>query len=107
MTIARVVDAHVHLWDPARTDWYPFLTPEGGQALNMGDTTPMARRFDQPTYFAESAHWNVEKFVHVAAATVAYSVDETAELDEQARALQRPHRKRNQHVRRELARIEA
>lgn len=21
----RVVDAHVHLWDPARTDWYPYL----------------------------------------------------------------------------------
>ena len=23
---ARVVDAHVHLWDPARTDWYPYLS---------------------------------------------------------------------------------
>ena len=22
---ARIVDAHVHLWDPARTDWYPYL----------------------------------------------------------------------------------
>ena len=22
----RVVDAHVHLWDPARTDWYPYLS---------------------------------------------------------------------------------
>ena len=21
----RVVDAHVHLWDPARADWYPYL----------------------------------------------------------------------------------
>ena len=22
----RIVDAHVHLWDPARTDWYPYLS---------------------------------------------------------------------------------
>ena len=22
----RVVDAHVHIWDPARTDWYPYLS---------------------------------------------------------------------------------
>ena len=38
---ARVVDAHVHLWDPARTDWYPYLS--GGRELNMGDVTGMAR----------------------------------------------------------------
>jgi len=49
----RVVDAHVHLWDPARTDWYPYLS--GRQQLNMGDVTGMARRFDVPTYMAESA----------------------------------------------------
>ena len=24
--IERIVDAHVHLWDPARADWYPYLT---------------------------------------------------------------------------------
>ena len=23
---ARIVDAHVHLWDPAQTDWYPYLS---------------------------------------------------------------------------------
>ena len=64
---ARVVDAHVHLWDPARTDWYPYLS--GRQQLDMGDVTGMARRFDVPTYLEESAGWNVEKLVNVAAAT--------------------------------------
>ena len=33
--IERIVDAHVHLWDPARTDWYPYLT--GLRELDMGD----------------------------------------------------------------------
>jgi L-fuconolactonase len=29
---ARIVDAHVHLWDPAHTEWYPYLShpPEQG-----------------------------------------------------------------------------
>jgi predicted TIM-barrel fold metal-dependent hydrolase len=88
MTIERVVDAHVHLWDPARADWYPYLA--GMQELDMGDISGMCRRFDQATYFAESARWNVEKFVHVAAAAPPVLVDETRELDEQARATGHP-----------------
>jgi predicted TIM-barrel fold metal-dependent hydrolase len=76
---ARVVDAHVHLWDPARTDWYPYLS--GRQQLDMGDVTGMSRRFDVPTYLAESARWNVQKLVNVAAATGRHSIDETLELD--------------------------
>jgi L-fuconolactonase len=79
---ARVVDAHVHLWDPARTDWYPYLS--GALELDMGDTTGMARRFDLATYQAESAGWNVEKLVNVAAATGGHSADETLELDRRA-----------------------
>jgi L-fuconolactonase len=81
---ARVVDAHVHLWDPARTDWYPYLS--GRQPLNMGDVTGMARHFDVATYRAESAGWNVEKLVNVAAATGRHSIDETLELDQRAEA---------------------
>jgi L-fuconolactonase len=80
----RVVDPHVHLWDPARTDWYPYLS--GRTELGMGDVTGMARRFDVPTYMAESAGWNVEKLVNVAAATGRHSVDETLELDRRAEA---------------------
>ena len=78
----RVVDAHVHLWDPARTDWYPYLS--GRQEIGMGDVSGMARRFDLPTYQAESAGWNVEKLVNVAAATGPHSVDETLEMDRRA-----------------------
>jgi predicted TIM-barrel fold metal-dependent hydrolase len=74
-----VVDAHVHLWDPARSDWYPYLS--GRQELNMGDVTGMSRRFDVPTYLAEAVGWNVEKLVNVAAATGRHSIDETLELD--------------------------
>ena len=41
----------------------------------------MSRRFDVDSYRAESARWNVEKFVNVAAATGRHSVEETVELD--------------------------
>jgi predicted TIM-barrel fold metal-dependent hydrolase len=77
----RIVDAHVHLWDPARTDWYPYLArpPEGVSA-----GTGMYRRFDVDTYRTETARWHVEKIVNVAAATGPNSVDETLELDAKA-----------------------
>ena len=77
----RVVDAHVHLWDPARTDWYPYLSrPPEGMPAGEG----MYRRFDVDTYRAEAAQWNVDKIVNVAAATGPNSVDETLELDAKA-----------------------
>jgi len=81
---ARVVDAHVHLWDPANTDWYPYLShpPEGGG----GDASRMHRRFDVDLYRTEAAGWNVEKFVNVAAATGRHSVEETIALDHAAAA---------------------
>jgi predicted TIM-barrel fold metal-dependent hydrolase len=80
----RVVDAHVHIWDPARTDWYPYLShpPAGGP----GDASRMFRPFDVDTYRAESARWHVEKFVNVAAATGRASIEETIELDGRAQA---------------------
>jgi predicted TIM-barrel fold metal-dependent hydrolase len=76
----RVVDAHVHLWDPANRDWYPYLA----KAFEEGGGTGMFRKFDVDTYRAESAAWNVEKFVNVAAATGPNSVEETLELDRTA-----------------------
>ena len=80
----RVVDAHVHLWDPARTDWYPYLShpPQQGG----GDQLRMHRLFDIDLYRSEAARWNVEKFVNVAAATGRHSVDETIALDHDAAA---------------------
>ena len=86
---ARIVDAHVHFWDPVRTDWYPYLS--GGLELDMGDTAGMNRRFDWATYQREAAGWNVEKVVNVAAATGAHSVDETLELDRVADDVGAPH----------------
>ena len=80
----RVVDAHVHIWDPARTDWYPYLSHP--QAPPTAVASQMFRRFDVGTYRAESVGWNVEKFVNVAAATGRHSVEETIELDASARA---------------------
>ncbi len=82
---ARIIDAHVHLWDPARVDWYPYLSTSGDE-LNMGDVSGMSRRFDVSTYLTEAAGWNVEKLVNVAAATGRYSIDETLELDRRADA---------------------
>ncbi len=79
---ARIVDAHVHLWDPARTDWYPYLS--GRRQLDLGDVTGMARLFDVPTYRADSDGWNVEKMVNVAAATGHHSIDETLEMERRA-----------------------
>jgi L-fuconolactonase len=81
---ARVVDAHVHIWDPARTDWYPYLSHPPAQGT--GDASRMYRRFDVDTYEAEAAGWNVEKFVNVAAATGLHSVEETIELDANAQS---------------------
>jgi len=80
----RVVDAHVHLWDPARTDWYPYLSHPPGQG--PGDVSRMYRRYDVDTYRSESARWNVAKFVNVAAATGRHSIEETIELDNNAHA---------------------
>jgi len=80
----RIVDAHVHLWDPARTEWYPYLS--GQQDIGMGDVRGMSRRFDIPTYLTESQGWNVEKWINVAAATGRHSIDETLALDARADA---------------------
>lgn len=81
---ARVIDAHVHIWDPARTDWYPYLAASGPAV--PGGSSAMKRLFDVATYKSESGRWNVEKFVNVAAATGRNSVDETIELDREAAA---------------------
>lgn len=78
----RIVDAHVHLWDPARADWYPYLS--GGRELGLGDVRGMARLFDVSTYRVEAEGWNVDKLVNVAAATGPHSIEETLELDRRA-----------------------
>jgi predicted TIM-barrel fold metal-dependent hydrolase len=81
---ARIVDAHVHLWDPAHTEWYPYLSHPPQQS--SGDVSRMHRRFDVDIYRSETVRWNVEKFINVAAATGRHSVDETIALDHDAAA---------------------
>ena len=66
----------------AGTPTSPWRPSHGG----TGDAARMNRRFDVETYRAESAEWNVEKFVNVAAATGPNSVEETIELDRTAEA---------------------
>lgn len=80
----RVIDAHIHLWDPARTEWYPYLVRSSDP--DAGPGSRMSRRFDVSTYRAETAGWDVQKFINVAAATGRHSVDETLELDRTADA---------------------
>ena len=84
---ARIIDAHIHLWDPARTDWYPYLS--GRQDVKV-DVSGSSRRFDVPTYLSESAGWNVIKLVNVAAATGRHSVDETLAMEQMAEAVGHP-----------------
>ncbi|MET0903253.1 MAG: amidohydrolase family protein [Acidimicrobiales bacterium] len=81
---ARIVDAHVHLWDPAHTDWYPYLA--GQMDIGMDNVKGMARAFDVATYHSEAAGWNVEKLVNVAAATGRHSLAETMEMERRAEA---------------------
>lgn len=85
--IARIVDAHVHFWDPARTDWYPYLS--GAQELDIGDISGMCRKFLPDTYLAESAAWPVDKVVHVSA-TGAFIADETREREAMGEATGHP-----------------
>jgi len=80
----RIVDAHVHLWDPERADWYPYLSRRSD--VGLGDVTGMSRRFDVDTYRSEATGWNVVKLVNVAAATGDHSIEETLELDRRAGA---------------------
>jgi predicted TIM-barrel fold metal-dependent hydrolase len=84
--VERIVDAHVHLWDPANTEWYPYLS--GLRDVGVANLTGWARYFDQKIYFSELANWNVQKFVHVAAASD--FVAETLEKEAEAQATGHP-----------------
>lgn len=86
--IDRIVDAHIHLWDRSRTDWYPYLgdtDPHAGQARQG-----MHRTYTLDDYLVDTAAWNVEKLIHVAAARAPFEVAETVELDELATSTGHP-----------------
>ena len=73
----RIVDAHIHLWDPSNPTWYPYLSKSPAR---------MGRKFDLGQHREESEGWNVVAVVNVAAATGPNSVEETLELDRLADA---------------------
>lgn len=62
----RFVDSHMHHWDPANLDWYPFLSPEFDLAdLGIPGAEAMRRRFLAQDYLAEAGPWQLDKYVHV------------------------------------------
>ena len=73
--IERIVDAHIHLWDPANAEWYPYLA--GQRELDMGDISGMCRLLRPAHLLRGVVELAVVKFVHVAAATAPHSGDET------------------------------
>lgn len=58
MTIVRVVDAHAHLWDPVRADWYPYLA--GMQELVLGPARDRALRQNRRANLRPLARINAE-----------------------------------------------
>lgn len=62
----RLVDPHVHHWDPANTEWYPFLSPDFDLAdLSIAGAEAMRRRYFVGEYLADAAPWKLDKYVHV------------------------------------------
>ena len=79
----RVVDAHVHLWDPARTDWYPYLS--GGMKLqDMGDLTGMARALRRADLPSRGGAVERREARERGGRRRAHSIDETLELEQRA-----------------------
>jgi L-fuconolactonase len=87
----RIVDGHVHEWDPSNAEWYPFLqSADALVGIGMDNTAAMMRLFDQATYFAESSAWPIEKYVHVTAVHGPFFVAETKGLQAEADRLGHP-----------------
>jgi predicted TIM-barrel fold metal-dependent hydrolase len=84
----RIVDAHVHLWDPGNVEWYPYLS--GRQDIGMGNTSKMERPFTASIHREEAGRFHIDKLINVAAATGRNSIDETLALDARAAAEGQP-----------------
>jgi predicted TIM-barrel fold metal-dependent hydrolase len=62
----RFVDAHVHHWDPANTEWYPHLAPDFDlAAVGVAGADRMKRRYLLEDYLADVQPWGIDKYVHV------------------------------------------
>jgi predicted TIM-barrel fold metal-dependent hydrolase len=77
----RVVDTHMHHWDPANTEWFPHLAPEFDLSLiGIEHADRLKVRYLQPDYLAETAAWRLDAYIHVNATS-----GPRAFLDEPAR----------------------
>jgi predicted TIM-barrel fold metal-dependent hydrolase len=66
----RLVDTHVHFWDPGRPEWYTHLSPEVTIDYLGGDVTGMKIHYDAGVYRREAGDWPpVDGLVHVSATT--------------------------------------
>jgi L-fuconolactonase len=65
----RLVDAHVHLWEPSARPWYPAMQdPVAAKAFaGLGDVTRMARDFLVPQLREETSAVELLGLVHVSA----------------------------------------
>lgn len=78
--LARVIDAHIHLWDLAHIH-YPWLTPPFHDGGPNGNVSSIARTYLLSDYLDDAANWPVEGMVHVdAGATPEAALDETTWL---------------------------
>ena len=64
MSIARFVDAHVHLWQLDRLS-YPWLTPPFSDDGPNGSVEAIAHDYGLADYFKDAAGYNVAKLVHI------------------------------------------
>ncbi|MFE0179780.1 amidohydrolase family protein [Streptomyces olivaceus] len=79
---AGIIDGGVHLWDPRRTDLWPFLaTEETTAATGVHSVPDIRRRFDEEVFLKEFAGWNPAGYVLVTTAS-----DPLAEVREAERA---------------------
>ena len=64
MSIARFVDAHVHLWQLDNLS-YPWLTPPFSDDGPNGSVAAIAHDYGLGDYFRDAAGYNVVKAVHI------------------------------------------
>jgi predicted TIM-barrel fold metal-dependent hydrolase len=63
----RLVDAHVHHWDPANLVWYPHLAADFDLSrLGLSRSAePMKRKYLQAEYLRDARPCRLDKYVHV------------------------------------------
>ncbi len=77
MTIARFVDAHVHLWKLDHLS-YPWLTPPFSDDGPNGSVEAIAHDYGLDDYFKDATGYNVTKIVHIdAGADAKDAINET------------------------------